>query len=136
MSVKDIISPEEAVGIILHGNQELEEYEVQEGDSLWSIAYNNGVGVSDLQNSNPDLDGDLIRPGDIIKIGQQKKLLTVITKEKVKYSKEIPYETEVKNDSSLEKGKTKVVQQGEKGQKDITAMVTREDGQRDFQGNS
>ena len=34
MSVKDIISPEEAVGIILHGNQELEEYEVQEGDSL------------------------------------------------------------------------------------------------------
>ena len=129
VSVKDIISPEEAVGIILHGNQELEEYEVQEGDSLWSIAYNNGVSVSDLQNSNPDLDGDLIRPGDIIKIGQQKKLLTVITKEKVKYSKEIPYETEVKNDSSLEKGKTKVVQQGEKGQKDITAMVTREDGQ-------
>ena len=81
------------------------------------------------------MDGDLIRPGDIIKIGQQKKLLTVITKEKVKYSKEIPYETEVKNDSSLEKGKTKVVQQGEKGQKDITAMVTRKMDRR-FQGNS
>jgi uncharacterized protein YabE (DUF348 family) len=75
------------------------------------------------------LDGDIIRPGDIIRIGQQKKLLTVLTKEKVKYSREIPYETEVKNDSSLEKGKTKVVQQGEKGQKDITALVTREDGQ-------
>ncbi len=129
VSVKDIISPEEAVGTILHGNQELEEYEVQEGDSLWSIAFDKGVSVSDLQLSNPDLEGDIIRPGDIIRIGQQKKLLTVLTKEKIKYSREIPYETEVKNDSSLEKGKTKVVQQGEKGQKDITALVTKEDGQ-------
>jgi len=128
VSVKDIISPEEAVEIILHGNQELEEYEVQEGDSLWSIAYNNNVSVSDLELANPDLEGDIIQPGDIIKIGQQKKLLTVITKEKVQYSKEIPYETEVRKDNTLEKGKTKVIQQGKKGQKDIVALVIKEDG--------
>lgn len=128
-SVKNILSPEKAAEAILHGGQEIKEYRVQEGDSLWSIAQQNHVSVSDLELANPDLDGDIIQPEDIIMIGQQKKLLTTVTKEKVRYSKEIPFETETKEDNGLEKGKTKVVQQGENGKKDIVALVTREDGQ-------
>ena len=129
VSVKNIISLEEAMDIILQGNQEFIEYQVQEGDSLWSIAHQNNVSVTDLELINPQLDDEIIQPGDIIKIGQQKKLLTVVTKEKIQYSEEIPFETEVREDNSLEKGKTKVIQQGEKGQKDIVALVTKEDGQ-------
>ena len=124
-----VISSEEAVELILHGSQGIKEYEVKEGDSLWSIANANDVQVQDLELANPDIEDEIIQPGDIIKISQQQKLLTVVTKEKTKYSEEIPFETEVREDSSLEKGKTKVVQQGEKGEKEILAFVTKEDGQ-------
>ncbi|NLJ40214.1 MAG: LysM peptidoglycan-binding domain-containing protein [Clostridiales bacterium] len=129
VSVKDIVSPEEALRIILHGREELKDYEVQEGDNLWVIAHENGLEESDLMLSNPDLTSDIIHPGQVIKIGRQERLLSVITTEKIHYSEEIPFESETRQDSSLLRGNTKVVQQGEKGRKDITALVTKEDGQ-------
>ena len=129
VSEGNIMSNEEAIELILHGSQGVKEYEVKEGDSLWSIANANDVGVDDLELANPDIEDEIIQPGEIIKIGQQEKLLTVITKEKMQYSEEIAFETETKEDNKLEKGKTKVIQQGEKGQKEILALVTKEDGQ-------
>src|SRR5699024_3879342 len=55
--------------------------------------------------------------------------LNVVTKEKVEYSEEIDFDKEVKEDNTLLKGETKTIQEGEKGQKDIVALVTKEDGQ-------
>lgn len=127
--VENVIDPEDATDIILQGNQELNEYQAKEGDSLWLIAQQNGVSVSDLELANPDLDDDIIRPGDTIMIGQQTRLLNVVTKEKVEYSEEIDFDKEVKEDNTLLKGETKTIQEGEKGQKDIVALVTKEDGQ-------
>ncbi|MFY9176972.1 MAG: NlpC/P60 family protein [Caldicoprobacterales bacterium] len=129
VSEKNVISSEKAVELILHGSEGIEEYEVKEGDSLWSIANANNVKVEDLQLANPEIEDELIRPGDIVKICQQRKLLTVVTEEKIEYSEEVPFETEVREDNTLEKGKTKVIQQGEKGEKEIIALVTKEDGQ-------
>jgi len=123
-----VISSDEAVELIFHGSQGIKEYEVKEGDSLWSIANANNIEVEDLVLANPDIEGELIRPGDIIKISQQQKMVTVVTKEKIKYSEEVPFEIEVREDNTLEKGKTKVIQQGEKGEKEILALVTKEDG--------
>ena len=62
MSVKDIISPEEAVNIILRGKQEYINYQVQENDTLQSIASQNKVSLSDLQLSNPQLEDNIIKP--------------------------------------------------------------------------
>jgi cell wall-associated NlpC family hydrolase len=129
ISQNQIITREQGLEIVLNGTEGFKEYEVKQGDSLWDIAHRNGVSVSDLQRANPDIEDEIIQPGDIIKIGQQEKLLTVLTKEQAEYTKEIPFETEVKEDKNLEKGKTKVIQEGEKGEKKITALVIREDRQ-------
>ncbi|NLJ67290.1 MAG: LysM peptidoglycan-binding domain-containing protein, partial [Clostridiales bacterium] len=129
ISQNQIITREQGLEIVLNGTEGFKEYEVKQGDSLWDIAHRNGVSVSDLQRANPDIEDEIIQPGDIIKIGQQEKLLTILTKEQAEYTKEIPFETEVKEDKNLEKGKTKVIQEGEKGEKKITALVIREDGQ-------
>lgn len=129
VSETNIISSEEAIGLILHGGQEKKDYEVKEGDSLWSIANVHDVEVDELKLANPDIEEELIQPGDVIKVGKEEKLVNVITKEKLKYSEEIDYEKETKEDNTLEKGKTKIIQEGEKGQKDILALVTKEDGQ-------
>jgi cell wall-associated NlpC family hydrolase len=124
-----VISNQDAMEMIVKGNEGFKEHEVKEGDTLWSIARANGIEVSELQAANPDIDNDIIHPGDIIKIGHQERLLTVVTKEKTQYTKKIPYETEVREDNNLPKGKTKVLQQGEEGKKEIVALVTKEDGQ-------
>lgn len=39
-------------------------YTVQQGDSVWSIAHNLGIKVSQVLNLNPLSDPDFIRPGD------------------------------------------------------------------------
>lgn len=128
-SIGNVLNQEDAMGLILHGSEQLKEYKVKQGDTLWQIARKNGVSLSDLEIANPDLEGDIIQPGDIIKIGKQEKLLTVITQEEMQYSMEIPFETETRTDNKLERGRTRIVQQGKAGQRDIVALVTREDGQ-------
>ncbi len=114
VSQSRIINPQQASEIILNGTEGYKEYEVKEGDSLWAIAHANNVSVTDLEKANPNIENYIIQPGDIIKVGQQQKLLTVVTKERIQYSEEIPFETEIREDRNLEKGKTKVIQEGEK----------------------
>lgn len=45
------------------------EYAVSKGDSLWKIAQANGTTVEALRKSNPEIRGNMIYPGQIIKIG-------------------------------------------------------------------
>ena len=43
-------------------------YSIQDGDSLSSIADNKGISVESIQALNPDIDFNLIYPGQVIKI--------------------------------------------------------------------
>ncbi|NLJ40114.1 MAG: LysM peptidoglycan-binding domain-containing protein [Clostridiales bacterium] len=129
VSQDEIITPEEAEDIILNGREGYKEYEVKEGDNIWVIAEANDITLSDLEAANPGVSDRIIQPGEIFKIGHVERLLTVVTKERLEYTKEIDFETQVKEDRNLEVGKTKVLQEGEKGKKEIVALVTREDGQ-------
>lgn len=104
------------------------EYTICDGDSLWSIARMFDVSVSKISEYNPKVNEELIHPGDKIKISNHKQLLTVITKERVKETKEIPFETEIKKDANLELGKTKVVEEGQKGKKEVLLYITKEEG--------
>lgn len=129
ISREEIISTEEAVQIILDGAEAIKEYEVKEGDNIWIIAEAHNLPVSVLEEANPEMKDAIIQPGDKVKIGKVEKLLTVVTKEKMEYTEKIDFEKEVKEDNTLEKGQTKILQEGQKGEKDVIALITREDGQ-------
>jgi len=43
-------------------------YTVQPGNTLFSIARNNGIDLDQLREANPDLVGDLIQPGQVLNI--------------------------------------------------------------------
>jgi len=58
----------------------------------------------------------------------EKKLVNVVTKEIFTYEEEIPYETEEREDNTLLRGQTRVIQEGREGTKEIKARIIRENG--------
>ncbi|VWC32230.1 SpoIVD-associated factor A [Burkholderia lata] len=49
-------------------NSKLGAYTVKQGDSLWKIAHQHGTSVAEIRRVNPGLDGNLITPGQQIKL--------------------------------------------------------------------
>nr|MBO2493812.1 hypothetical protein [Clostridia bacterium] len=126
--VSQIVGKDKVVSIFKQGAGEVKEYEVKEGDTLWSIAKAHGIPFSVLEQANADIDIDHLHPGDKIKLTVERQLVTVVTKERRKKVEEIPFETEIRLDSTLEKGKTKVLKEGENGQKEVYLLITKENG--------
>lgn len=126
--VNQIVDKDKAIQIFKQGSEEVKEYEVKEGDTLWSIAREHGIPFSVLEQANADIDIDNLHPGDKVKLTLEKQLVTVVTKEKQKAVEEIPFETEIRLDNTLEKGKTKVLKEGENGQKEVYFLITKENG--------
>ncbi|MGM8215721.1 ubiquitin-like domain-containing protein [Bacillaceae bacterium W0354] len=79
------------------------------------------IKLSELDKLNVDLK-DKVNKNREIKI-------TRVTKEVVTEEQEIPYKTETRNDRNLEKGKSKVIQQGKEGKKVLTYELTKENGE-------
>ena len=125
---QDILDIDSAFHAITQGPDSLKTYVVQEGDSLWSIATTNDTTVDELYAANPDLEGEIIQPGQELKLFAPQNLITVVTEEKVKEKEEIDFEKEVRKSNKLYKGETKVVQEGSKGEKEIEYLIIRENG--------
>ena len=124
-----ILNSDRAIKVILEGTDNIEEYEIQEGDSLWSIARNNDMHVYEIQEANPNIKDELIKPGQKIRLKAPKSMLTVAAKQKIKIKEDIPYTTELKKDDNMYKGEHKVVTNGEKGEKEIEYIVVTENGE-------
>ena len=124
-----IYSAEKAAEILQTGTDKRETYLVSRGDSLWTIARNHNTTVEEIRNANPHLaNTDRLMPGDEINLVVAEPLVDVsVTEEKV-VEERIKYETEYKNDSSLYKGQTKVLQAGEYGVKEVTYLITKNNG--------
>lgn len=123
-----LINEDQALKLLQSSSTDAVKYKILEGDSLWTIANANNMHVNDILSINPELDAENIKPGDTIKLTSQTDLLAVITTEIVKHNEDILYTTEVRDDKNIAKGKTKVVQQGVNGKKEITAKVVKENG--------
>jgi len=125
---KQLVDKDRAVEIITVGEEGVKEYTVKAGDSLWAIARAFDMRVADIQAANPDLKGDNLQIGQVLKISSPESLLTVITKEKYTYTEEIPFARETKDDSTIYVGESKVAQEGKNGEKTIEVYITRENG--------
>ncbi|HHY81601.1 MAG TPA: peptidoglycan DD-metalloendopeptidase family protein [Clostridiales bacterium] len=115
---------------IQKGFETVEEYTIQQGDTLWSISRAFGIKIDDLKEMNPELkeNPDKLKLGQILKLSFPKSLLNVVTTELIDYEKSIPYETETKKDDSMYTTQTKVLQKGEEGLKKVEARVYKVNG--------
>ena len=80
-----------------------------------------GIQLSALDRVEPELHQSL-QPGDVISVTQ-------VEEEVATETQEIPYQTLIKYNESMEHGTAKVVQAGASGQKEVTFKITYEDGQ-------
>jgi murein DD-endopeptidase MepM/ murein hydrolase activator NlpD len=130
-SPSEILSVEQVVELLKSGSIEQEIYTVQQGDVLGSIAKNHNLKVAELLNLNPDL-----QETTLLKIGQQLNITALkpyvsiaVVYENLK-EEVVPYTTVTKDDNTILKGETKVVQAGVNGSKQAQYREVYVNGQR------
>lgn len=123
-----LVDVDQAVHIITVGEETPRVYEVQKGDSLWSIARAHGVRMEDIEAANPDMESTTLKIGQKLNIMTIKSLVTVVTKVKFTYTEAVPFKSETKDDNTLFVGDSKVVQQGRNGEKEIEVYIHKENG--------
>ncbi len=120
---------DETLEYIMTGVEEKVTYEVKKGDTAWEIADENNISVDELEEWNEDTDLDDLHKGDVINLYETNPLVTVSSVEEITYTREIDYDTKYIKSSKLYIGETKVKTEGKKGEKTITAVVTKENGE-------
>ena len=113
---------------IREGQETVEEYTVKEGDTFWSISKAFDIDHDELLRLNPDMDPEKLKPGQNICLSYPKSLLNVVTTEVIEYEAPVPFETETREDSSMFKNESKVIQEGKDGLKLVEARLIKVNG--------
>ena len=102
---------------------------MRKGDTLYGIAQQNQMSVTNLLNLNPGYQSDLIHAGDTLTISNAVPYLTVVDVERQNYLRDVAYSVEYQDDASLYKGDYRVLRAGVYGKEDVTANVTYVNGE-------
>lgn len=103
-------------------------YEVQAGDTAWSIAKKHGISVEQLGSLNSRINLDRLQAGQTLSVGHGKSGLTVVTVEERTEIEPIPSSTSVKAAPDLRKGERRVITKGQDGEKSVRYRITSENG--------
>ncbi|HHX77802.1 MAG TPA: M23 family metallopeptidase, partial [Firmicutes bacterium] len=125
---ENIIELKDAANILLTGTPRRETYLVSRGDSLWSISRSNDMTVEELKEANPQIKGDLIRPGDELSLVVSEPIVNISIIEEITVKEKIPFDTQYETDSDMWRYQTKVIREGSHGEKEATYLVTLENG--------
>lgn len=124
---KYVTSFDEALKILQQPVKNAITYTVKENDSLWSIARDHDIYIADILKLNPGLTENL-KPGQIIYLSSEVPNITVVTEKSIVYKEEIPFETRLTKDDKLYTNQSKVLVEGKKGLKEVTAVVVSYNG--------
>lgn len=118
----DVADIDTAVKMLSQTRQEEKIHTVVSGETFATIAANAGMTEGELLEANPSITSET---KSNLSVGQKLKIIvTVPTLEMRSYKVEtkkvpIPYETEEKPDSSLDRGETQEIQEGVDGEKEV-----------------
>lgn len=127
----EIVTVQEAIQLLQTGTLETETYEVKSGDVLGSIATSHGLTTEQLLQLNPSLTGKtVLQIGQPINVTIEKPYVSVKAIFEKKTLEEIDFVKVVEEDETMLKGENVVKQEGAKGKKEVSYLITAENGQR------
>jgi len=122
-AVDDLMDPTEMDAALRANTTGETTYTVVKGDTYNGIAYANDMSLSDLLALNPEADVNRLMVGDVLNVKEVVPTLSVRTTEQVTYSQPIECPVETVEDSSMYKGDSKIITQGEEGEARVEADV-------------
>lgn len=126
-----IVTPKEAVKYLMTGSLEQETYKVQSGDVLGSVAQKHGLTTTELVALNPGITVDtVLQIGQALNVTVAKPFVTLEVKQEKKVTDTIPFKKIVEEDPTMYKGEKVIKQQGVNGSKEISYLLTSENGTR------
>ncbi|KKI89757.1 peptidase M23 [Bacillus sp. SA1-12] len=129
VSPDKVISIDQGVNLLKRGTLEESKYIVHAQDVLSEIASNHQLSLEQLLDLNPGLGEDsLINPGDELNVTVLKPFVKVNIQQEMLIKESIPFETEIKEDSSLPKGEEKTLQEGYAGESLVNYVAQLENG--------
>lgn len=131
VSPNKIVGIEKALELVTQNRVEQKVYHVEKGDSPSVIAEKNNMGLSKLYQLNPGLkDGtSVIHVGDEIIITAPEPLLKVTAKYETSYQEPILKTVVEEKDPTMYVGVSKIKSEGKDGVQNVTAVITKVNGQ-------
>ncbi|OPJ55422.1 peptidoglycan DD-metalloendopeptidase family protein [Alkalithermobacter paradoxus] len=126
--ITDIKNIESAYNYILLGSDSVETYEVQEGDSAWTISRKLNISVEDIEKANPDINVERLKIGQEITISTLKPYISFKTVEIASYEERLPYKVTQEETNALFKGEKKVKVVGKEGRRKVEAEIIKVNG--------
>lgn len=108
-----------------------QKYQIQPGDTIEDVAFNNKISTQEFLIANPDLqdENSLLSPGQEVTLGILKPQFSVIEQEQVVFREEKNYQTETRYDNDKYVGYNEVLQSGVKGENKVTQVLLKVNGE-------
>lgn len=128
VEISKLKNDKEALNFLLQGSEKLETYEILEKDTAWGISKKLGIKIKSLEDANPNINLEKIKPGQKINLAVSKPYINIKVTKMQSYEEIIPYDTAYEETDALFKGDKKVKIVGQEGKKKIDAKVVVVDG--------
>lgn len=114
----DTVTDTDGIIAYLNSGTEEKKYTVEDGDSLYLIAEDNGLTLEELLDMNPELedDPDLCVVGAELVVACDLDNMPVIITKEISENTSVPYETQTVESDSLYVGETALLVDGENGE--------------------
>lgn len=126
----ELLDVNTATELVTKENEKATTYAIQQGDVLGAIAQKHNMKLEDLYKLNPGLEAreSKIQIGEEVVVMVPESELKVATKEEVVYTKPIARGTSYVDDANTFKGTDKVIDNGSDGLLELTAIVSKVNG--------
>lgn len=123
-----VSSPQKAALYIIDGTENMETYEVAQGDTMWDIARAHKMTVTELQEANPQLKNDFLSIGQELNLVKKEPIVNVVMVTNLTQVEKIKYETKYVKANDLWRGQSRVTTPGENGEREVTYKVVSKNG--------
>ncbi len=126
----NIHTPEEAFNYLLKGTTEDKVYTIVDGDTVWDIAIEYNIPVTDIEKANPNKNLSAIHIGELLNLTVPKPYLHIDVQYTHIYNQNIQYDTRIIKDDTLYRTDYKIEQSGIYGKRTITALESYQNDQK------